>query len=72
MILLMLNCEEKTHYVAVKKLYSLLKDKIKCSEHFCSLKNLEQNQKNQNLKNIIKKIVNHFHSQNLNQFDNQQ
>ena len=27
--------EEKQHYVAVKKLNSLLKDKNKCSEHFC-------------------------------------
>ena len=34
-ILLMLNCEEKTHYVAVNNLNSLLKDKNKCSEHFC-------------------------------------
>ena len=27
--------EEKQHYVAVKKLNSLLKDKNKCSEQFC-------------------------------------
>ena len=32
----MLNCEEKTYYVAVKDLNSLLKDKSKCSEQFCT------------------------------------
>ena len=29
------NPPEKKHYVAVKTLNSLLKDKSKCSEHFC-------------------------------------
>ena len=34
-ILLILTDDEKQHYVAVKNLNSLLKDKNKCSEHFC-------------------------------------
>ena len=34
-ILLILTDEEKQHYVVVKNLSSLLKDKNKCSEHFC-------------------------------------
>ena len=34
-ILLILTDEEQHHYVAVKNLNSLLKDKNKCSEHFC-------------------------------------
>ena len=39
-ILLILNDDEcnspqKQHYVVVKNLNSLLKDKSKCSEHFC-------------------------------------
>ena len=34
-ILLILSDHQKQHYVAVKKLNSLLKDKNKCSEHFC-------------------------------------
>ena len=34
-VLLILTDEGKQHYVAVKNLNSLLKDKNKCSEHFC-------------------------------------
>ena len=34
-ILLIISDEQKHHYVAVKNLNSLLKDKNKCSEHFC-------------------------------------
>ena len=34
-ILLILTVDQKQHYVAVKNLNSLLKDKNKCSEHFC-------------------------------------
>ena len=34
-ILLLLSDDQKQHYVAVKNLNSLLKDKNKCSEHFC-------------------------------------
>ena len=34
-ILLILSDHQKQHYVAVKNLNSLLKDKNKCSEHFC-------------------------------------
>ena len=34
-ILLIISDEQKQHYVAVKNLNSLLKDKNKCSEHFC-------------------------------------
>ena len=33
--LLILTDEQKQHNVAVKNLNSLLKDKNKCSEHFC-------------------------------------
>ena len=34
-ILLILTDDQKQDYVAVKNLYSLLKDTNKCSEHFC-------------------------------------
>ena len=34
-ILLILTDDQKQHHVAVKNLNSLLKDKNKCSEHFC-------------------------------------
>ena len=34
-ILLISTKNEQQHYVAVKNLNSLLKDKNKCSEHFC-------------------------------------
>ena len=34
-ILIILSDDQKQHYVAVKKLNSLLKDKNKFSEHFC-------------------------------------
>ena len=34
-ILLILTDNNKQHYVAVRNLNSLLKDKNKCSEHFC-------------------------------------
>ena len=34
-ILLIISDNEKQHYVAVKNLNSLLKNKDKCSEHFC-------------------------------------
>ena len=34
-ILLMITDGQKQHYTAVKNLNSLLKDKNKCSEHFC-------------------------------------
>ena len=34
-ILLILNGNTKQHFVAVKNLNSLLKDKNKCTEHFC-------------------------------------
>ena len=34
-ILLIISDNEKQHYVAVKNLNFLLKDKNKCSEHFC-------------------------------------
>ena len=34
-ILLIISDHEKQHYVAVKNVNSLLKDKNICSEHFC-------------------------------------
>ena len=34
-IVLIISDNENQHYVAVKNLNSLLKDKSKCSEHFC-------------------------------------
>ena len=34
-ILLIISGNEERHYVAVKNLNSLLKDKNRCSEHFC-------------------------------------
>ena len=34
-ILLITSGNEERHYVAVKNLNSLLKDKNRCSEHFC-------------------------------------
>ena len=34
-ILLILNDNTKQHYVAAKNLNSLLKDKNRCTEHFC-------------------------------------
>ena len=59
---------EDKHYVIVKNLNSLLKDKNKCSEHFCinCFKNFRTKSRLEN--NIKKKVVNHFHNQNLIQF----
>ena len=62
---------EDKHYVAVKNLNSLLKDKNKVLNTFVltALKILELRK---DLKNIIsQKIVNHCHNRNLNQFHNQ-
>ena len=68
----MLTHEQKQHYVAVKKLNSLLKDEGKCSEeHFCI--NCFRKFKTKSSLEIHYQVedANHFHSQNLNQFHSQ-
>ena len=65
----MISDDEKQHYLFVKNLNALLKKEYGCSDNYC-INCLKPFRTKQKLKNI-KKVVNHFHNQNLNRFYSQ-